>query len=208
MNNRIQVKTVNSGTREKILAAAYSCFSEEGYSSASISKIAKRAKVLSGSIYWAFETKEKLFSEVLRMTGDQFLSSLSFSFQFENGKLINAEEIIPSMLKNFGRGPDFLRLFLAVAVESNASGNEVITVAKEIRAECRAMIEKSIESNVKNLAPEIVSLNAQRISTMVIQLLDGLYVASKIENNDVDIEIYLRNILAFIDHEVQRLNGL
>jgi len=208
MSNQIQEKTVNSGTREKILAAAYSCFTEEGYSSASISKIAKRAKVLSGSIYWAFETKDKLFAEVLRMTGDQFLDSLSFSFNFENGKLTNTEEIIPTMLKNFGRGPDFLRLFLAVAVESNAGSNEVITVAKDIRAQCRAMVETVVEANVKNLAPEIVSLNAQRISTMVIQLLDGLYVASKIEDNDVDIESYLRNILAFIDHEVQRLTAM
>ena len=206
MNNQVQMKTVNSGTREKILAAAYSCFTEEGYSSASISKIAKRAKVLSGSIYWAFETKEKLFSEVLRMTGEQFISSLNFSFKFENGKLVNTEEIIPTMLANFGRGPDFLRLFLAVAVESNASGNEVIQVAKEIRSQCRAMIENAIQLNITNLPSEVVSLNAQRISAMAIQLLDGLYVASKIEDTDVDIEIYLRNILSFIDHEVQRLH--
>ncbi len=208
MSNQIQVKTVNSGTREKILAAAYSCFTEEGYSSASISKIAKRAKVLSGSIYWAFETKEKLFSEVLKITGEQFLNSLSFSFHFENGKLMNTEEILPIMFENFGRGPDFLRLFLAVAVESNASSNDVIIVAKDIRARCREMVEKMIKSNVKNLPPDIVSLNAQRVSAMVIQLLDGLYVASKIEDNDVDIDIYLRNILAFIENEVQRLSAI
>lgn len=203
MGSQVKEKTINSNTREKILQAAYTCFSEEGYSSSSISKIAKKAKVLSGSIYWAFETKEKLFSEVLRIAGDEFLASLKVTVRFDHGKLVNADQIVERLLENFGSGPEFLRLFLAVAVEPNAGSNEVITVAKDIRTQCRTIIEEPILDAFSNCDQTYISQNAQRISTMVIQLLDGLYVATKIEGNEVDIHRYLTNIIRFIDHEVQ-----
>jgi len=51
-------------TRERILAAARALFAEQGYTAASISKIAKKAEVLPGSLYWAFESKEKLFAAI------------------------------------------------------------------------------------------------------------------------------------------------
>ena len=206
MANQAKEKTINSGTREKILQAAYSCFSEEGYASSSISKIAKRAKVLSGSIYWAFETKEKLFSEVLRIAGDEFLASLKVTVQFEHGKLVNADEIIARLLENFGTGPEFLRLFLAVAVEPNAGSNEVTTVAKDIRTQCRNIIEEPILEAFSEYDQQYISQNAQRISTMVIQLLDGLYVATKIEGNEINIQSYITNIVRFIENEVLLLS--
>jgi len=55
-----------SDTRQAIVAAARSLFSERGYSGASVRDICRRAGTSSNAINYHFGTKERLYEEILR----------------------------------------------------------------------------------------------------------------------------------------------
>ena len=55
-------------TREKILETATRLFSAQGYSSTSLSQVAKEAQVSKALIFWHFENKESLFRTALQRT--------------------------------------------------------------------------------------------------------------------------------------------
>ena len=50
----------------EILAAAFEAFSERGFEATRVEEVAARAGVTKGTIYVYFETKEKLFEEMVR----------------------------------------------------------------------------------------------------------------------------------------------
>ncbi len=68
-----QIKEVRKAS---ILDAALHMFAEEGYYSASISKIAKRAGVSKGLMYNYFESKEELLKDLLDSVFDSIMDSM------------------------------------------------------------------------------------------------------------------------------------
>ena len=52
-------------TREEVLTAAAEIFYENGVSGSSLEKIAQRAGVTRGAIYWHFKDKAELFCEMV-----------------------------------------------------------------------------------------------------------------------------------------------
>ena len=66
------LRTVNdesksSRTRQRILDAAAACFSELGYAGVNLRRIAARAKMKAGSLYYHFDSKDELVEEVIRV---------------------------------------------------------------------------------------------------------------------------------------------
>ena len=55
-------------TREKILDTATRLFSTQGYSTTSLSQVAKEARVSKALIFWHFDNKETLFRTALQRT--------------------------------------------------------------------------------------------------------------------------------------------
>ncbi len=78
-----QFKDMRTERRVSILEAALHVFAEEGYHSASISKLSKYAKISKGLLYNYFESKEELlkillvpkryFAKLKNKSGDQQL---------------------------------------------------------------------------------------------------------------------------------------
>lgn len=58
-------------TKERILDAALDVFSQKGFHTATTDEIAERAGVGKGTLYRYFETKEKLFAELVRLRLDE-----------------------------------------------------------------------------------------------------------------------------------------
>ncbi len=54
-------------TKDKIIAAAYACFMEKGYTQTSVRTILENAKVTTGSFYHFFPSKEALFEAVIEV---------------------------------------------------------------------------------------------------------------------------------------------
>jgi AcrR family transcriptional regulator len=60
-----------AGAKERILEAALEIFSQKGFHSATTDEIAESAGVGKGTLYRHFETKEKLFAELVRLRLDE-----------------------------------------------------------------------------------------------------------------------------------------
>src|SRR3989442_829436 len=57
--------TVDSSTRQRVIAAARELFHEHGYSQTSLAEILQKAAANSGSLYYFFKSKEELLVAVL-----------------------------------------------------------------------------------------------------------------------------------------------
>jgi TetR/AcrR family transcriptional regulator, cholesterol catabolism regulator len=66
-----------SARRAELLALAAELFALRGYSSTTVRDISDEAGILSGSLYYHFDSKEAMLSEILR----QFMEGLSATFE-------------------------------------------------------------------------------------------------------------------------------
>lgn len=58
-------------TRQKVLEAALTVFSEKGYTASKLDDVAQAANVTRGAIYWHFKDKADLFNTLVREVGMQ-----------------------------------------------------------------------------------------------------------------------------------------
>ena len=187
------------GTRERILAAARQLFAEQGYTAASISKIAKRAKVLPGSIYWAFESKERLFAEVLTVTADEWKQKyLPLTDQ-------HAEPAKQLMLfaSGFVEAPEFLRLMMVIVTEHQAGSRKIVDAAIAIRRSWRNYIEQTLAPLLEGCDRDGAELLAQRIGRLTLQLLDGVFMSLQIEQNELTAEEMFADVANILKRELE-----
>ena len=72
----MQRKTNKEDTSVKILNTAFECLSANGYANVSMRDIADKAGVALSQLAYYYKNKEKLFSEVINMMMDQYLSEI------------------------------------------------------------------------------------------------------------------------------------
>lgn len=190
-------------TRERILAAARELFAEQGYTAASISKIAKRADVLAGSIYWAFESKEKLFAEVLTEASEQWKRRYLPAANDRSTSVATLREDMLTMAAGFVEGPDFLRLLMVVATEHQASSPEIREAAVAVRRMWRDAIERALIEDLAGHDPTEVQALVTRISRLVLQLLDGVFMSLQIEQTELTAHALFADAADIVQRELQ-----
>jgi AcrR family transcriptional regulator len=67
---------VESGARQRIVAAAVALFAEQGYDATSVNQVVARAGVAKGALYHYFDSKDDLLYEVYRELVDRQLAGL------------------------------------------------------------------------------------------------------------------------------------
>jgi AcrR family transcriptional regulator len=68
--------TVESGARQRIVAAAVALFAEQGFDATSVNQVVARAGVAKGALYHHFDSKDDLLYEVYRELVDRQLAGL------------------------------------------------------------------------------------------------------------------------------------
>lgn len=190
-------------TRERILAAARELFAEQGYTAASISKIAKRAEVLAGSIYWAFESKEKLFAEVLTEASEDWKRRNMPAANDRRTSVTSLREDMLTMAAGFVEGPDFLRLLMVVATEHQASSPEIREAAVAVRRMWRDAIERALADDLAGYDPNEAQALVRRISRLVLQLLDGVFMSLQIEQTELTAQELFADAADIVQRELQ-----
>ena len=192
----------SASTRQRILAAARELFAEMGYSAASISKIAARAGVLAGSIYWAFESKEKLFAEALTQASDEWGETARFSANDRRIGVATLREDLTLLAGTFADGPEFLRLLMVVATEHQASSPEILAAAAAVRRMWRETLEQGLMADLAAYDPEAALALVQRISRLVLQLLDGVFMSLQIERDQVSAQALIAEAADLAEREL------
>ena len=71
-----EIVLTRSNTKEKILESAKKLFSDYGYSSVSMSEIAKEVKITKAALYYHFESKKEIYLEVMQESFEALLKKL------------------------------------------------------------------------------------------------------------------------------------
>ena len=94
-----QYKEIRETTREKILSVALELFAKKGYHAASISQIAKKAKISKGLMYNYFASKEKLLDKIIQ-EGFNSLAEMKYEGKRGIDPEKQLEEFIDAVLDN------------------------------------------------------------------------------------------------------------
>lgn len=196
-------KVVKRGARDRILDGASVIFAEQGYAAASISKIAKKAGVLPGSIYWAFESKEQIFIEVLKRASmrwkEEFISD-------ENVEILNIEgytKYFLSLAIAFEKAPEFLRLIMIVAIERQMDSPETLAAAQGVRRFWRTEIEQLLKKLLGARDPKALDSFCQRLSRLTIQMLDGIFLSNQLEPNEASVREMISDVANVLGNEIE-----
>jgi AcrR family transcriptional regulator len=110
-----QYKEIRKTTREKILSVALELFAKKGYHAASISQIAKKAKISKGLMYNYFASKEKLLDEIIQ-EGFNSLAEMKYEGKRGIDPEKQLEEFIDAILDNLYSNFSYWQLYLALLI--------------------------------------------------------------------------------------------
>jgi AcrR family transcriptional regulator len=109
-------------TRQELLDAALSCFSEYGYARTRISDIVFRAGVSQGNFYRHFQSKDEIFLEALKPSLDELTASTTRTGVGPGVDLATLVALTTSYLTSYSRNRHILRVMREAAASSADEG--------------------------------------------------------------------------------------
>jgi len=142
MNGSAQAPAVDSGTRERILAAASRRFQTFGYRRTGIGEIARDVGLAAGTLYRYFPGKEEIFLEVFRRLNEAWLAA---------GRAALAEP---------GTAPERLRRLGQASVQFNLDNSLLLAILRrDTEIVCAPLAERLyhdfVRANVDMIAEPI-----------------------------------------------------
>jgi AcrR family transcriptional regulator len=120
-------------TKERILEAALEVFSQKGFHTATTDEIAERAGVGKGTLYRHFETKEKLFAELVRLRLDELEKKAGSIIQGHDDVLTMISKYIKIYFEFFDRNQHLYRLVVQEQLDLGEHSPDLY-FRKDIRA--------------------------------------------------------------------------
>ncbi|MCG8686769.1 MAG: TetR family transcriptional regulator [Desulfobacterales bacterium] len=156
--------------KKQILDTATKVFAKRGFQEATITEIAKGAKVSEASIYEYFSTKEGLLFSIPAQSSQNLFETMAFHLKLIRGAGNKLRAIVYLLMDSYQKNPDFaavLMLFLKHNKKFlDTSGHHVI---KEGVRQITHVIEEGIESG--EFKPD---LNPYLIRAMVLGTIEHL----------------------------------
>jgi len=153
--------------RQQMLEAAERVFVRDGYQGATIERTAQEADFAVGTLYNFFESKEKLFGEVMRRIVNEALEQVEARVFSEADPKKALEELIRIRIMYPLEHRGFARVFMDVAPGSS------LDLASGLPPECRALYEGYLSS--------VAELIRRGIRSGVFRKAEPLYVALCLE---------------------------
>lgn len=134
--NEAQNQRMRDERREKFLTAALSVFSEKGLAAARMSDIARVAGSSQGLVYHYFETKEELYTALIRKAFDGMNEAARALEAMPLTPLDKVEKALTELLRLIAGHEDFSRYFMLTAQASLSSAipAEAAAVIRQKRA--------------------------------------------------------------------------
>jgi AcrR family transcriptional regulator len=167
----------SAAARERILDAALEVICEDGYSGATMAKVAKKAQLPVGSVYWHFENKDMLLAALIELSFERWHSQIELLQQPLPGETFEQH-----VERIFGTGQpyyaaDFWRLGVILSVEKSVREQ----VARERFLKIRQLQREELASWWQQVLPaDLVEKNSglpARLSGFTLALQDGNAIA-------------------------------
>lgn len=164
-------------SRKRILEATLELAAEYGYEGTTIGKVSERSGLPTGSVYWHFENKDRLFAALLEHCIAEWEQRQDW---LADGRKPSREQFEKLIALRAAEAPDpasFWRLGLLLALERRLSG----TVARQTFLDIRHTRLANITGWWQHLLPASVRASdpelAARLAQFTMATADGLYVA-------------------------------
>ena len=185
-----------------ILNAAAKCFARKGFSATTLAEIGKELGLRKSIVHYYFASKAALIHEVQSFTYNRYLEKV--------------REVLASSKETSrqGRAMDALKSLWEVRSSTNVGLNievwsasrndpELRRRASALLAEKRRLITDGITAALGNDA--LQNVRTEALSTLILAVLDGLSVASYVEDEDAKTDDAYRLFLYLLRLGVEQL---
>ena len=162
--------------QDQILQAAARCFVEEGFHGASMSRIAKRAKMSPGHIYHYYDSKEAIITEIVRQ---EEIAARAF---FDSLRGCSPEDLIGFMVECMEESmegkTDVFQSVLMMEILAEGTRNEnILTIIRDVDRDLRTHF-------METLRLKLGIEDAEDRAETIFALFSGLAIRS-IRNPDL-----------------------
>ena len=98
--------------RKLVLEVAESLFADQGYTQTTVADIAAKAEFAKGSIYQLFESKDEIFTEIVKSKLTSIIENVEKTLLGEERPVEKIRKVIHGKLRHFWENQDFARIFL------------------------------------------------------------------------------------------------
>ncbi|MEM7085673.1 MAG: TetR/AcrR family transcriptional regulator [Bacteroidota bacterium] len=183
-------------TRRTIIKESANLFNTQGYKATSISDITKATGLTKGAIYRHFQNKSDLEQQALRSLSKLMFAEIGQSIR-EAGTFQLKMEAIFTFFETYMHTPMYEGgcPLLNVAIEADDTNVILRQQAFNMLAQLKSSVNKLVENGIKNdqVKPET---DANFYSTIVIAMLEGGIMMSKLERSDDAICKTIRHLRA------------
>lgn len=174
-------------SRQRILDAAAEIAGRRGYDGTSVALVSKRSGLPASSIYWHFESKDRLLAAVIERSFQRYLEDMRAWASSRAGATREArfEEAVRRAARALTGTPHFLRLGLMLALERRPEEATARRMFLEVREQAREGIVAFFESS---FPAALRKQDARALATLTMAAADGLFVAHQVDAARVDLD--------------------
>lgn len=164
-------------SRKRILEATLELAATRGYEGTTIGKVSERSGLPTGSVYWHFESKDKLFGALLEQCVTEWEARQHWSHEGQEPSRERFEKLIALRAAEAASPASFWRLGILLALERRLSGTVARETFLQIRrtrlADIAGWWEHLLPARVREADPGL----ARRLAQFTMATADGLCVA-------------------------------
>ena len=176
------------GGRERLIEAAISRFSEQGYAATGVAEICREAGVAKTALYWHFENKEGLLAVVMERVGTQWIEEIQKAVYLEGDPLSRIRSLIEGWRRIVLEQPELLRLPLVAQLEQGES-HVARTALREIWSRAERALAEGIEDTIGVSLPDV-----DLLAHTVFVLLQGAMVRQISQPDAAQLERILADL--------------
>jgi len=166
-------------SRQRILRAAAEVVAERGYGGTTIARITERSGLPASSVYWFFENKDALLTEVVLHHFEAWVLLRPVwraPGPDEDLATVLGELLRPGM-RALAESPDYLRLGQSLLLEPRERGSAARARFLELRADGMRALEEWFRDALPAAGGSRTEALASELSQLVVVASDGLFLS-------------------------------
>jgi len=186
-------KNIINSTKEHIIDAAHSLFSESTYLGVSMNDIAKKLNITKAALYYHFASKEEIYKKVLEGTFDDLRSYITKASR-EKASAKKLYRLIKSYL-DFGLKEKILikAMMLKLSPCSSEISKNIIKLRKQVTGLFQSLIKEVLLEKKYDR-----KFNSNSAASLLTGMIDGLLLECLLMNKKIDSAKMTNQIIAVL----------
>lgn len=188
-------------TRREIIRRAAPLFNQRGYEGAALSELMKATGLEKGGIYRHFESKEQLAAEAFDYAWSETLQARVHDLDGVANAVDRLKQMVTNFVERRGIIPGGCPL-LNTATDADDGNATLRERARKALRGWRDLLISIVDAGRK--AGEIRhGVNAERVATLLISMLEGAVMVSRLERSDEALRTARAHLEEYLDREVR-----